>query len=83
MLQFIRMLLNAVGTMLNYSIRIDEYSIKIWYIWFFPVVCVLAYKILTNLTVELPAFGSSLNKRMSKKKYEKLEKERRAKRKED
>lgn len=77
------MLFDAVETMLNYPIQIDQYSIKIWYIWFFPVVSVLAYKILTNLTIELPSLGSSLNKRMSKKKYEKLERERRAKRKGD
>jgi len=83
MLQFIKMLFDALGTMLNYSIQIDQYSIKIWYIWFFPLVSVLAYKILTNLTIELPSLGSSLNKRMRKKKYEKLERKRRAKRKED
>lgn len=83
MLQFVKMLFDALGTMLNYPIRIDQYTIKIWYIWFFPLVCVLAYKILTNLTIELPRLGSSLNKRMSKKKYEKLERERRAKRKGD
>lgn len=83
MLQLIRMLFDALGTMLNYPIQIDQYSIKIWYIWFFPLVSVLAYKILTNLSIELPSLGSSLSKRMSKKKYEKLEKERRAKRKED
>lgn len=83
MLQFIKMLFDAVSTILNYPLKIDQYTVKIWYIWFFPLVAILAYKILSNLTIELPSLGSSLNRRMSKKKYEKLERERRAKKKGD